>query len=258
MAGKKLPSPLEAFELNLNDAEWLLTTARALQNRRTRRIRSELRERLGEALSVPERDRDSIDAIESDDLFIIVKPKASVGRRHVDDLDPLYRQAIVIAAASVETYVCDAVSRRVGRILYDGEPLPRYLKDLTITISDWQLIEDNYQRRRRGLVEVSLRKRIVDMASPDPDVIGQLLTMIRLENWTKRLDSERSVPKMTTHTQLKELAMRRNRIAHSGDRLGRGRAQIDLGTAKYHVDNARSIVEALDRVLQDVNAEEPD
>jgi hypothetical protein len=255
MPVKPIPSPLEAFESNINDAEWLLTTARGLQNRRTRRMRAELRERIGEALDVPVRERGSLDAIESDDLFIVVKPSASISRGHVADLAPLYRQAIVIAAAAIETYVCDAVNRRVGKVLYDGEPLPKYLRDLTITVGDWQWIEDNYQRRRRGLVEVCLRQRIADMASPDPDVIGQLLAMIRLENWARKLDSERRVPQKTTHTQLKELATRRNRIAHSGDRQGRGRAQIDLETSRRHVDNARSIIEALDRVLEEFGVE---
>jgi hypothetical protein len=111
MPGVRQPTPLEAFELNMNDALWLVETAGALRDKRVRHLRVELREKLGEALNIPARDRGRLDAIESDDLFIVIKPKASVGRNHVEDLDPLFRQAIVIAAAAVETYVADAVCR---------------------------------------------------------------------------------------------------------------------------------------------------
>lgn len=255
MAGVRKPSPREAFELNINDALWLLETAKALQDRRVRRLREEVRQKLGEALRVPAKDRGKLDAIENDDLFIVVKPKASVGRDHVKNLDPLYRQAIVIAAAAVETYVADAVCRRIGRVLYDGLPLPKHLKDLTISIHDWQVIENTYQRRRRGLVEVCLRSRVAELSSADPDPMGKVLSMIRIDGWAQKIDTERKVPKSTTHKQLKELAIRRNAIAHSGDRKGRGRAAIDLATAQTHIDNVRSIIEALDRILEPVGAE---
>ena len=249
MPGIPQATPLDAFKLNMNDAVWLLRTAGALQDRRVRSLRPELREKLGEALHVAVKSRGRLDAIESSDLFIVIKPTSSVRREHVQDLDPLYRQAIVIAAAAVETYVADAVSRRIGRVLYDGLPLPKHLKDLTITIDDWQVIEDNYQRRRRGLVEVCLRSRVAELSSADPDPMGKLLSMIRLENWAQRVDAERNVAKGTTRAQLKELATRRNAIAHSGDRKGRGRASIDLVTAQTHMDNAESIIHALDRIL---------
>ncbi len=249
MAVVRQPSPLEAFELNINDALWLLETADALRDKRARSLRTELQTKLGVALGVPVRDRGRLDAIESDDLFIIIKPGASVARDHVEDLDPLYRQAIVIAAAAVETYVTDAVSRRIGRVLYDGEPLPRQLSELNLTIADWNKIENDYQRRRRGLVEVCLRPRIAELSSAHPDPMTKLLSMVRLDKFAGKVDVKREVEKGTTEKQLKDLATRRNAIAHSGDRKGRGRAPIDLLTAQTHIENARSIVEALDAIL---------
>jgi hypothetical protein len=134
-------------------------------------------------------------------------------------------------------------------VLYDGKALPNYLKDMTITIDEWHTIENGYQRRRRGLVEVSLRDRVARLSSADPDPIGKLLAMIRVDGWAQKVDGQRKVAKGTTHKQLKELATRRNAIAHTGDRKGRGRAVIDMETAQRHIDNARSIVEALDAVL---------
>lgn len=53
----------------------------------------------------------------------------------------------------------------------------------------------------------------------------------------------------TSERQLDELSERRNRIAHTGDRSGSGRAQIAIDEVTAHVANARTIVEALDAVL---------
>jgi hypothetical protein len=119
---------------------------------------------------------------------------------------------------------------------------------MTITIEDWHEV-NGYERRVRGLVEVSLRTRVAELSSAHPDPIGKLLAMIRVEGWTQKVDGQRKVAKGTTHKQLKDLATRRNAIAHAGDRKGRGRAAIDLETAQAHIDNATSIVKALDMIL---------
>jgi hypothetical protein len=42
---------------------------------------------------------------------------------------------------------------------------------------------------------------------------------------------------------------RRNRIAHTGDRTGRGKAQLRVGEVDRHVHNAHEIVDALDAVI---------
>lgn len=48
-------SAREAFDLNMQDAEVLVELARLLSNHRKRRMRRELRERLGSALSLAKR-----------------------------------------------------------------------------------------------------------------------------------------------------------------------------------------------------------
>src|SRR5664280_3523096 len=107
MAGKRKLSPLEAFESNIADAEWLLQTARILENTRTRRMRRELRQKIGDALRINSRDKDLIDCVENGDVFMVFKPGSAAGRSHVKDLTPLRRQAIVAAAAALETYIAD-------------------------------------------------------------------------------------------------------------------------------------------------------
>lgn len=65
----------------------------------------------------------------------------------------------------------------------------------------------------------------------------------------KKVDGNRKVAKGTSERQLRELTERRNRIAHSGDRSGSGRAHIDINDVTAHVGTAKGIVESLGAVL---------
>src|SRR5437660_150654 len=131
MAGKPKPTPLDAFRININDAHWLLETARIFANRRVRRMRKEMRNHAGEMLDVPERERGLLDCTESNDLFIIIKPEALVGRQHMRDLSPLLRQSVVAGCAALETYVADAVIARIGPVVRDEDTLPTYVGKIT-------------------------------------------------------------------------------------------------------------------------------
>jgi len=62
VAGESKPTAREAFDDNLADAEALVAIPRALSNRRVRRMRRELRERLGAALDLPVRDFAEVEA----------------------------------------------------------------------------------------------------------------------------------------------------------------------------------------------------
>lgn len=88
-------SAIEAFGLNMQDADLLVSVAAALTNERRRRMRRELRERIGRALDLPKGHWDKLDCIESDDFFGVLKPGASVDREGLTDMRPLLRQSIV-------------------------------------------------------------------------------------------------------------------------------------------------------------------
>lgn len=102
MGRRPKQSALEAFELNMEDADILLKLAKALTNERTYRMRREKRERVGSALAIGKKQWDDLDCIESDDFFMVLKPDASVCRQDLEDIRPLLRQAIVAACSSVE------------------------------------------------------------------------------------------------------------------------------------------------------------
>lgn len=99
------PTPLGAFEINIADARHLMRMADALSNTRARRMRKELRDRVGDALRIPAKHRDSLDCLQSDHLFVTFMPGTEVKRSDFDDPRPLLRQAIVAACAAGETYL---------------------------------------------------------------------------------------------------------------------------------------------------------
>ena len=85
---KKL-TPYQAFQGNIQDAEALLSYARAFRNKRTRAMRQELRTRIGQALNVRVSRRNELDCLESDDVFVVFKPGGKLGRDQFTDLQPL-------------------------------------------------------------------------------------------------------------------------------------------------------------------------
>lgn len=218
-------------------------------------MRKELRAKVGSVMKLPARDHDRLDCLESEDLFIVIKPGASIDRSHVRTLDPLLRQSVVAASAALETYVADAVCARVGMAIRTQGELPARLSKVQLTVGDWKLIEDSYQRRRRGLRERVLVPAIREMASTAPNQIGVLLGMLGVDDWSRKIDNARQAPRGETVKQLEILTKRRNRIAHEGDRRGYGRSHITIDEATGYVDAVEGVVRAIEGVLAPVAAE---
>lgn len=247
MAGKAKPTARQAFDDNLADAEALVAVVRALRNRRVRRMRRELRERLGSALGLPKKDWEDLDCIESDDLFAVFKPGTQVDRDSVSEpnLRPLLRQSLVAACAAIETFVGDRIMERLRGAL-DSDPRPTRLLDLPMTVRDWLWIDETYERRRWGLrevVDVEVRR----LASPAPSQIGLTFGIVGEKNLWKRIDQRRGVAKGSSEKTLDTIYERRNRIAHQGDRAGRGRATISIGEVEADLRCIAEITDALDR-----------
>ena len=71
MTGIPKPSPWESFELNIQDAHLLVDLAEALDNFRVRKMRKELREKVGTAVAMPKSQWEGMDCIESDQIHNI-------------------------------------------------------------------------------------------------------------------------------------------------------------------------------------------
>ncbi len=241
-------TPLTVFEDNIGDAERLIQLTRALLNTRTYRMRKEKRQRVGEALRIPLKNHDELDCAESDALFVVMKPGGVATRDHFTEpeLRPLLRQSVVAIAAAIESYVAEKACCYIAEAL-KATPQPARLLSMPLTLEDALLLE-HYERRgwgHRKLIKAHLERE----ASASSRKIGEVFSTVGRKGFWPKVDGRRKVTKGTSEKQLDELAERRNRIAHSGDRVGRGRAQLDVSEVDAHFGNAKSIVEALDAVL---------
>ena len=243
------PSPYEAFVDNIEDAEALMQYTLAFENTRKRRMRQELRNRVGEALRVPVSQRDELDRLESADLFVVFKPGGRLGRDNFSDLSPLLRQSIVAACAALETYVADKAMEFASAALSSDE-IPVRMRDISLTVGHWADIEENYQRRKWGIRPI-IEEHIRQTSSTAPSSIGFVLSTIGVKNWSKDVDKARGVASETTVNELKAITDRRNKIAHAADRDGRGRATITSAYIQQQINIIKDVVNALEEVLQE-------
>jgi hypothetical protein len=238
---------LEAFADNMADAERLVAYARALTNRRTYRMRKELRAALGPALKIPKKQEDLLDGLESDDLFVVFKPKASLGRADFSDHAPLLRQALVAACAATETFLADWAVDETRSLIRDKRELPSRMLKVLMSVADWQLVHAR-KYPRRAITDYVIAPFIREHASTAPNRVGEVLSLVGCDKPLSQIDNLRKVTVGTTEEQLSEITERRNRIAHASDRVGRGRATIEVDEVDEHLSNLRSIVGAIGRL----------
>lgn len=248
MSGVSKPTARQAFDDNIADAKMLILLADALRDKRTRRMRQEKRETLGEALGIAKRKWDDLDRIESDDLFAVFPPGSRLDRGTFDEkaLRPLLRQALVAGCAALETFVGDRVMELLSATL-DKEEWPTRLLDLPMTIEDWLWIEEHYKRRRWGIREV-IEWEVRNIASPAPAQIGQAFGIVGQKKLWGQVDGHRKVKAGKSAKTLERLYERRNQIAHSGDRVGRGRATISVSEVSGDLECLVEVVDAIDAV----------
>ena len=242
-------SPYEAFVDNIEDAEALLSYAHAFQNKRVRGMRSELRSRIGEALKVAVNRQKELDCLESDDLFVVFKPDSKLGRDKFTDLRPLLRQSLVAGSAALETYVADKTMEFVGPALAANE-MPSRLSNISLTVGHWAEIEENYERRKWGIRTI-VAEYIRETSSTAPNQIGIVLSTIGVRNWAGKVDAVRRVTRGTTVRDLGAITERRNLIAHTADRKGRGRSLVEHDEVQRQIKIIKDVVDALEKVLNE-------
>lgn len=241
------PTALEAFNINMADARHLVGIAEALTNTRRYRMRKELRDRIGAALKVPARDRDKLDCLQSPQLFVTFMPGAGISRSDFDDARPLLRQAVVAACAAGETYLADRTMELIGPLMTTKAATER-LRKIPLTVDIWLDIEARYERRKVGLRGQVVEPWVRREASTDPTKVGHLLSLIGVKAWTVKLDKERGVAPGDTEAFLKRVTDRRNKIAHEGDRSGRGRAALTASEVSADLESLESVVNAINTV----------
>ena len=247
MAGVKKPSAMSAFADNMNDAKQLVAYADAFGNSRAYRMRRELRERVGDALRIPKRQHGDLDCLESSHLFVTFKPGSRLGRADFVDRRPLLRQAIVAGCAALETYVADKTMELIGPVLRSDD-IPARLAEVPLDVGELLAIQNQYTRYRWGLRKV-VEQHVRRTASSAPSQIGLIVSLVGVKNWSRATDRTRKDPGCNTVEELERITARRNRVAHLGDRSGRGRAALSLEEVDNDLETITSIVEALEKVL---------
>lgn len=248
MAERKKPTPFEAFEISVHDARRLLHLADGFTNNRSRRMRKELRCRVGDAIRIPQKGQDALDCIESDDIFVVFKPDSRFSRADFSEHLPLLRAALVLGCAAFETYLAEKSIQVAREIIRTKQELPRRLKQIGLEVSDWEEIE-TYNYRRRGLTEVVIVRHLRSLASTSPSQVGLILSTVGCEKPMACLDKARKVTDGTTEEQLKALTDRRNRIVHAADWQGRRRAHLAHNEVQQSLDCLESIVQAIDQTF---------
>lgn len=139
----------------------------------------------------------------------------------------------------------------VGRLITNRKhrKLPPRLKDINLTLGQWIEIEE-FRRGGKGIKNLVVTPYINEMSSTAPNKIGKLLAIINVRDWAKRVDTKRDVENGTTEKQLQEITERRNLIVHTSDRKGRGRGLLKEKDVSRHLNNIKSIVDALESVLR--------
>lgn len=249
MAGRTKLSPIDAFCANMADAHHLVRMAEALTNQRARGARRELRERLGSAMGLPKKRWDELDVLESPDVLLVFKPASRLSRDQLLDHKPLLRQALVAGCAATETYLVDKAVSRLAALTASEATAPRRLKDLPMTVGDWLYVEQHYKYRRRGLRERIIKAHVAELASTDPSKIGPLMSLLGVSNWSRQLDHQRGVGKGESEAMLDRVAKRRNKIVHTGDRQGLGRANISVKEITEDLAALESVVAAIDKMV---------
>ncbi|MDE2987443.1 MAG: HEPN domain-containing protein [Chloroflexota bacterium] len=243
------PKAYQAFKDNIADAEALLGYAVAFNNQRSRRMRKELRDRIGDALGIPQKHRDQLDCLQSRDVFMVFPPAGALSRDHFRDLRPLLRQSLVAACAALESYVADKAMEFVGQAIRAPSPPPR-MRSIPLTVGRWIEIERSYERTGWAIRDV-VGEYVQETSSTAPNRIGEVLSAVGVKNWIKRVDQARGLKPGTTERELKAITERRNRIAHTADRHGRGRAPLDVDEVVAHLYTINSIVDTTEDLLKD-------
>lgn len=244
----KKMAALKAFEANMADAQHLVLVAKAFTNVRQNRMRAELRHKVGVALALPQRDHGLLDCLQSDQVFLTFLPGSELQRQDFGDARPFLRQALVAAAAAAETYIYDRAMERVGRLIASPEP-PKRLLDIPTDVRKVLNMLD-YARAGYGIRVLMLEPFIKEHASTAPSQVGEMLSLMGVSDGLRKVDAHLRVARGETFQFLTRFTVRRNKIAHQGDREGRKRALLTVAEVERDLGLIDSVIRAVEFVTE--------
>jgi hypothetical protein len=185
-------------------------------------MRSDGKNTLGGVLRVPKHERQRIQRVESPDAWLFTKPSSDLDPKMFSKmaLEPLLRQAVVMIATSVETYVGDRVTEL---LTVAGGP------------------------ESAAAAQEQLARVVGGLASCEPSKVNSTFALVGLHDVLKAIMPIAGLETKPT-TVLAAINSRRNRIAHRADWLPvGGRSPIDALTVLRWINDTEAVVAAIDR-----------
>lgn len=180
-------------------------------------------------------------------------------------LDFLLRQAVVVGCSALESFVWDILRENALTVIKArGRKADSSLKEVTLTLDDYLSLE-GYTDPDERLKEIIL-KRFERGTLYDSSKIDEIMKILTVRDLWKEITEHSGLEAKTIRSQLTDLILRRNQIAHRADRPEDGDTSVEpdphglrpithgwvntrLTTAKTFVEGASSAVE---RAMEDL------
>jgi hypothetical protein len=132
-------------------------------------------------------------------------------------LDFLLRQAVVVSCSALESFIWDILRENALTVIKaKGRNADDSLKNITLTLDDYLSLE-NYTDSDERLKEVIL-KRFERGTLYDAAKIDEVMKILTVPDLWKDVTAHTGLPTATIRSQLTDLILRRNQIAHRADR----------------------------------------
>lgn len=132
-------------------------------------------------------------------------------------LDFLLRQAVVVSCSALESFIWDILRENALTVIKaKGRNADDSLKNITLTLDDYLSLE-NYTDQDERLKEVIL-KRFERGTLYDAAKIDEVMKILAVRDFWKEVTAHTGFDAATIRTQLNDLILRRNQIAHRADR----------------------------------------
>ena len=162
------------------------------------------------------------------------------------DRPKFYDVRDILTCTALESYVGDRVMEAVGSASRSSK-VPSRLQEIRMTVGEHLGILAAYQRTGWGLRPI-LEREVRRVASPAPDQVEKAFSLIGYDNVLHKVDRKLNQRSDAARKDLQRIYDRRNRIAHHGDRVGRGRAHISVDEVRADIDEMERIAKALHEV----------
>lgn len=132
-------------------------------------------------------------------------------------LDFLLRQAVVVACSALESFIWDILRENTLTIIKArGRKADDSLRAVTLTLDDYLSLE-GYSDPDERLKEIILR-RFERGALYDSSKIDEVMKILTVKDFWKDIATHTGLDASTIRSQLNDLILRRNQIAHRADR----------------------------------------